>query len=803
MVTVIKNTPTVSVIIPSYNGKHLLKDCLSSLYELNYPSRSLDIKVVDNTSTDGTTQYVHRNFRKVQVLRNDENNFCKANNLGIKNSRAEMVAFLNNDTKVEKEWLKALVDSISTEEHIGCAGSKVLFPDGKIQSTGHYEFPNFRWGDRGLREPDIGQYETTEEVNSLCGASVLFRRSCLDDVGYFDEDFVMYLEDVDIFLRCRKKNWKLLYVPTSIVHHAFHGTADEKSVRFYIERNRLLLIAKHFPNELSRALESKEYSLRQEELYSILPDLFFKLLKQHTLDSLKPALKDFFSSLQKVYNLSKDQVVQELNNSLADARKQMSADMQNQKIQLEGEALKLKEKAENNYAQLEELKKVLLDKDTLLQKVSQARLSMETKVSQLTGVQDKFSKLQQEREKLNNELSLRSEELVKGQEFTNTLKVEVSALEHKIELMHLESTHREDKFTQLEQEREKLNNELSLRSEELEKEHQYVDNLRVEVSQLQQERENLSREIFSRSEELEKEHQSVDILRAEVGVLEQEIIRHNEQLSQATKQLQQLSGLVDQQQGKISSLIAELDAGAIKLSQAEDLNNLNKGKIETLMRQNQHQQEIIHEKENYIHSLLNSRTYRRLVIPLWRLADFVKVYLLGRRKEKLILVIKPYYVSAEETERALQDLHLSFSTTKITLFANVFKEDFNRLKANINTDELMLYSPEHIKLTKFRLFLAWVKFNIRYFDEAIVLVGAPVYHGYRKAKVMAWLASAKSARVYFVTSKAFAPLYTMGILSKVRILFESAFQSMAFMGVILFFIFFVVLPLKLKKIFEK
>ena len=169
----------------------------------------------------------------------------------------------------------------------------------------------------------------------------------------------------------------------------------------------------------------------------------------------------------------------------------------------------------------------------------------------------------------------------------------------------------------------------------------------------------------------------------------------------------------------------------------------------------------------------------------------------------MILVIKPYYVSVEGTEVALQDLRISFPTAKITLFANVFKDDFDRLKVNINANELMLYSLEYIKLTKLQLFLAWVKFNIRYFDEAIVLVGAPVYHGYRKAKIMAWLASAKSAKVYFVTSKAFAPLYTMGIFSKVRILFESAFQSMAFMGVILFFIFFVVLPLKLKKIFEK
>jgi hypothetical protein len=115
----------------------------------------------------------------------------------------------------------------------------------------------------------------------------------------------------------------------------------------------------------------------------------------------------------------------------------------------------------------------------------------------------------------------------------------------------------------------------------------------------------------------------------------------------------------------------------------------------------------------------------------------------------------------------------------------------------------MLYSPGYIKLTSLRLFAAWVKFNLRYFDEAIVLVGAPVYHGYRKAKLIAWLASAKTAKVYFVFTNNFAPLYTMGIFAKIKIVFESIYQSVAFLGVILFFIFFIGLPLKLKRIFQK
>ncbi|MCM8823168.1 MAG: glycosyltransferase, partial [Candidatus Omnitrophica bacterium] len=311
-----KDYPFVSIIIVNYNGKHLLKDCLLSLYDMDYPKSRFEVIVVDNGSHDGSKEYINKHFPATKVLNNQENNYCKANNLGIKEAKGDYIAFLNNDTKVDKNWLKELVRNIRSDERIGCCGGKVLFPDGKIQSTGHYEFPNFCWGDRGLREIDIGQYEYLEEVNSLSGVAILFRRNCLEEVGFFDEDFMMYLEDVDMFIRCKQQGWKLLYVPKAIVYHKFHGTAEESLVRFYVERNRLLVIAKHFPEGLSRALDNSHQQLSNDELFRIIPDILLKLIDSHKIGNLNTALEGIFNSLHRRYNLSKDRVIQELNNEL-------------------------------------------------------------------------------------------------------------------------------------------------------------------------------------------------------------------------------------------------------------------------------------------------------------------------------------------------------------------------------------------------------------------------------------------------------------------------------------------------------
>jgi GT2 family glycosyltransferase/glycosyltransferase involved in cell wall biosynthesis len=308
--------PMVSIITVNYNGKKFLKDCLQSLSDMKYPKSKLEIFMVDNGSQDGSIDYVRKNFSSVKIILNKENNYAKANNLGIRVAKGEFIAFINNDVKVDKNWLIALVNTVKDDDSIGAAGSRILLMDGKLESMGHQELPNFYWSDK--TSDDHGLIGRSEEAVSLSGCAVLYRRSALEEVGYFDEDFNMYMEDVDISLRMRKKRWKLVYAPESFLRHIHHGTSLEDAALFYTERNRLLLIAKHYPENLCSALLGKGYFTAQKDLsaqgslYALMADLVAKLIKHHKIDIARGILGDLFAELKKVSNYENNILVQRL-----------------------------------------------------------------------------------------------------------------------------------------------------------------------------------------------------------------------------------------------------------------------------------------------------------------------------------------------------------------------------------------------------------------------------------------------------------------------------------------------------------
>jgi GT2 family glycosyltransferase len=184
-----------------------------------------------------------------------------------------------------------------------------------MQSAGHQELPDFYWADRAFKEDDLGQYDKVSYLPSLSHCCVLYRSQCLRDVGLIDEDFNMYLEDVDMSLRAKDKGWVLVYNPLSKATHIFHGSADEESLNFYCERNRLLLVAKHYPLKLAGALAGRGYFSSIEgrrELLSIMQDIIKKLLKHHSLDLALSLLSQIFESLGRIINLEKHQLIQKL-----------------------------------------------------------------------------------------------------------------------------------------------------------------------------------------------------------------------------------------------------------------------------------------------------------------------------------------------------------------------------------------------------------------------------------------------------------------------------------------------------------
>lgn len=233
----------------NWNRKELLRACLVSL--ARQTGVAFETIVVDNGSSDGSADLAEREFG-AQVIRNRENRgFCAANNQGIQAAHGEFIALLNNDAEAEPGWLAALERACSKRTDVGMAASKVLVWEDpqRIDKVGHLIFPDGQNRGRGSGALDRGQYDREEEVLWPDGCAALYRKTMLDQIGGFDEDFFAYGDDAELGLRARIAGWKCIYTPEAVVRHHRGSTLGKDSVRRLelIERNRLLLALKLFP----------------------------------------------------------------------------------------------------------------------------------------------------------------------------------------------------------------------------------------------------------------------------------------------------------------------------------------------------------------------------------------------------------------------------------------------------------------------------------------------------------------------------------------------------------------------------
>ena len=241
---------TVTVVIPNWNGLHLLPACLSALGEQSISD--FEIVIVDNGSTDSSVTWIRENYPGVRVLVNRENlGFAVAVNQGIGASQSKYVALLNSDTKAGRNWLASLVEAAEGDPHVGMCASKMLFADRPdvINSTGIcLDLAGIAWDCRG-GEADDDAEQDLQEVFGPCGGAALYRRTMLEEIGLFDEDFFAYLEDVDLAWRARRAGWRALYVPAARVLHHHSATAVEGSSfkSFHLGRNKIWLLVKNYP----------------------------------------------------------------------------------------------------------------------------------------------------------------------------------------------------------------------------------------------------------------------------------------------------------------------------------------------------------------------------------------------------------------------------------------------------------------------------------------------------------------------------------------------------------------------------
>ncbi len=244
--------PLVSVIIVNYNGQGYIEPCIESV--LNQSFEDFEIIVVDNNSEDKSKIFLESlNEKKIKVVFLDKNyGFGYANNVGFRKSSGKFIVILNNDAEVDRDFLKEIVKPFNIDAKIGMVAPLILLknsPDTIDKAGGHLLYPDGINRGRGCMEKLSKKYLVDGYVLIPDGCAACFKRSVIDECGFFDEDFFLYGEDTDLGLRYLRAGYRCYYTHKAIVYHnhsAISGLYSSMKA-FYVERNRVFVLIKNFP----------------------------------------------------------------------------------------------------------------------------------------------------------------------------------------------------------------------------------------------------------------------------------------------------------------------------------------------------------------------------------------------------------------------------------------------------------------------------------------------------------------------------------------------------------------------------
>lgn len=242
----------VSVIVVNWNGRRFLHACLDALVRQRYVG-DVELLLVDNGSTDGSVPFVKAHFPTVTVIELQTNTgFTGGNAEGLKHARGDYVALINNDTRADEQWLAHLMAAMEADRRIGLCASKLLDEGGgTIDSAGDGITTAAVGFNRG-RGQAAACYDRAGPVFGACGGAALYRRAMLDDVGFLDDEFFLYDEDVDLSFRALLAGWACRYVPDAVVYHKGKGSSGALSdvQVYYHARNLEFLWVKNVPGML-------------------------------------------------------------------------------------------------------------------------------------------------------------------------------------------------------------------------------------------------------------------------------------------------------------------------------------------------------------------------------------------------------------------------------------------------------------------------------------------------------------------------------------------------------------------------
>ncbi len=242
----------LSVIVVSYNTVGLLRNCLRSVQQ-EAKTVPLEAIVVDNASHDGSAEMIVQEFPEIMLIKNERNiGFAAANNQGLRSARGEALLLLNSDTEVRSGAFAQCLKFLDNNSPVGIVGCKLVNPDGSLQpscesflSLSSLFFENFFIERLFSKSAVFGQralggfaYHQARQVDYVKGAFLLIKRRALEDIGFLDENFFFYAEEMDWCYRARQKGWQTYFTPEAIVLHHGGQSSDPISPKMFVQLHR-------------------------------------------------------------------------------------------------------------------------------------------------------------------------------------------------------------------------------------------------------------------------------------------------------------------------------------------------------------------------------------------------------------------------------------------------------------------------------------------------------------------------------------------------------------------------------------
>jgi GT2 family glycosyltransferase len=279
----------VTVVVVTWQGAHLLPDCLDSLAKQTVANRVL---VVDNASTDGTSELLTDRYPQVERLTLPTNTgFAGGVAAALGSVTTAYVALLNNDAAADPRWLEASLAALDARPVAAAVTAKMLLWDAGaadhavLNNTGVRLVRGGYGADRGLGEPDGPAFDTAIEVFGFSGGAAVLRGAAVAAVGGIEASFFLYYEDTDLAWRLRLAGWQIWYEPQAIVRHRHAASTDARSdlFAFHTERNRILMLLRCAPLGFALAeivrfmLTTASLQLRRALRHSVLDSRVFAL----------------------------------------------------------------------------------------------------------------------------------------------------------------------------------------------------------------------------------------------------------------------------------------------------------------------------------------------------------------------------------------------------------------------------------------------------------------------------------------------------------------------------------------------